>query len=113
MKNNFKKFTYIFFICLIIFIYPIQVFALNDIDMNIIENENSNTSISSNIIKKNNTLNTEEQIDTNFNTTPQVQVTTTQNAKTGLSFEGYASVILIAIGIVLIFLAIAILIRCK
>ena len=44
---------------------------------------------------------------------PQVQVTTTQNKEQGLSFEGAATVILIAIGIVLIFLAIAILIKFK
>ena len=70
----------------------------------------------SNVNLNRNTANTTKatnETNTSVSSNPQVQVTSTQNEKAGLSFEGIATIILIAIGVVLIFLAIAILIRCK
>ena len=88
-------------------LFTTKVFAIN---MNSIEDNNT----------RRNTVNTtlgdedfEEDEDYLQTSNEHVQVSSTQNEKTSLSFEGYASVILIAIGIVLIFLAIAILIRFK
>ncbi len=104
------------FIVLFTFLFNKTVYATDDINMNLNNTENTTTSNKKN--KTNNniaTVNNDDinEINSSNNSTSQVQVTTTQNQKSGLSFEGYASVILIATGIVLIFLAIAILIRCK
>ena len=126
MKKLTKNLIAILIICIVLLFSFNEVLAvnLNTINENSIEENNELVSdTSNNELDDENIDNFEPEEDNHKNKTNgnknietsshPVQVTTTQNKDTGLTFEGAATIILIAIGIVLIFLAIAILIRCK
>lgn len=129
MKNLFKLILLFFVLLLLIFILTANVYGIN-MDLDLLDNINEDSS--------NNTMdlldNTDQDslnaiydsdfesnttADTSFNTTdtsnlsnPQITITSNKDNEF-LTIENILSVTIIVIGIILIFLGIAIIIRCK
>ena len=78
----------------------------NTIDNNVLANESGNE-------VDNNTLNQETDITDDEDISPRTTSTTTSNDDEFLTMENVLSIIIIVIGILLVFLAIAILVRFK
>lgn len=107
------KKIFIIFIALFLIFACLSSYAIN---MNL-QNQEEDFIDENSSIDLSELLAEEEPIENNSNVqttnTVEPQVTTKSNSSNSLSIETITSIILISIGIVLIFLAIAILIRCK